>query len=285
MTNQANKLNPGASDPPLAAGVAAAGDDLAQVETAIDDAQRAAGAMARGIEESAQGTMSEIVAAIELVESTGKPATLQHYDQAIAKAVDDMLEGDFVSVDLVLEGMHESTPPPVPMKSVSEPPATAPAATAAPPSENAIRSEDASVVPSAAAAPSIETLATPSALKSETPTASSAPAPALSASAPAKPHTERDAATSPRPARNVGEPEPVIATAPPTPRRARKPLEAFAVLRQALQTIAAPFGIVLKLLSKPLDMVPPKARDIVDWVALSLIVWVPIVWIFALLIV
>jgi hypothetical protein len=42
---------------------------------------------------------------------------------------------------------------------------------------------------------------------------------------------------------------------------------------------------VLQAISYPLRFVPPPLRPIVDWVALSLVFWVPIVWIVALFLV
>ena len=47
----------------------------------------------------------------------------------------------------------------------------------------------------------------------------------------------------------------------------------------------APLVRVLQWMNAPRRHLPPSARVIVDWVALSLIFWVPIVWLFALLVV
>ena len=42
---------------------------------------------------------------------------------------------------------------------------------------------------------------------------------------------------------------------------------------------------VLRIMGLPLTFVPPRLRPIVDWVALSLVFWVPIVWVVALFVV
>jgi hypothetical protein len=39
---------------------------------------------------------------------------------------------------------------------------------------------------------------------------------------------------------------------------------------------------VLSVMSIPMQFVPEKARDMIDWLALSLVFWVPIVWFFAI---
>jgi hypothetical protein len=36
------------------------------------------------------------------------------------------------------------------------------------------------------------------------------------------------------------------------------------------------------MINLPLRLVPPSARPIVDWLALSLVFWVPIVWVLLL---
>jgi len=42
---------------------------------------------------------------------------------------------------------------------------------------------------------------------------------------------------------------------------------------------------VLRRLNYPLRLLPPSTRVIVDWVAWSLILWVPVVWVIAILVI
>ncbi len=87
------------------------------------------------------------------------------------------------------------------------------------------------------------------------------------------------------------EPEPETAPDPATPQSeaADERIEApapFPTARGAGN--AAPSGLqailieVLAILGYPLRFVPPSVRPLVDWVALSLVFWVPIVWVIAL---
>lgn len=301
-----------------------AGDDLAEVEAAIDEAQRTADAVGEEISQDAVDTvaseveeaqakaatestdagdgMDEIVSALEEVETaqqaTGQPASLKEYDKAIASAVDDMLEGEFVSVDLVLEGMHETSPPPEPVK----PKVDAADANAARDDVAADESEEAGDE-SADEAPVDEvtkdaesseasaldgdfvavedTAVAPIAHDKVSPAVHADPAPAKKETSPASPPPARHAAPAKRPAPRVAidDDAPAVVTAS-TPPGAIRLITDFA--RPAIR-----YGVVplLELMSMPLKFVPPRTRDIVDWIALSLVFWVPIVWIFALFIV
>ncbi len=57
----------------------------------------------------------------------------------------------------------------------------------------------------------------------------------------------------------------------------------FARLHGALQRIEPVAVPVLRRVNYPLRYVPQTLRPIVDWIALSLLFWVPIVWVIALL--
>jgi hypothetical protein len=46
-----------------------------------------------------------------------------------------------------------------------------------------------------------------------------------------------------------------------------------------------PLVRALQWMNAPRRSLPPPARVIVDWVALSLVFWVPVVWLFALFLV
>jgi hypothetical protein len=293
------------------------GDDLTEVEAAIDQAQRSAGAVAEGVDQAsidavqkkiagaraeaeagkAGDAMNEIVAALEEVENAqqgaGNQPSLKQYDEAIAGAVDDLLEGDFVSVDLVLDGMHETTLPPVP---VQEKPAAVPEATAEP--ANAVApqegGEDPSVANPVAAtgasvaverkAPRSETSETVAAVAANKPDAGDEPA----AEGAAREETNADAplglpASAAAPVASATAPH-VHASAQAKPAQSM-PAALIEFASSLLPVIRALAIAMLEILSFPVRFVPPKARDIVDWIALSLVFWVPIVWIFALFIV
>jgi hypothetical protein len=55
-----------------------------------------------------------------------------------------------------------------------------------------------------------------------------------------------------------------------------------AFLRSALTFAGGAVRPVLQAMSFPLRFVPPSLRPMVDWIALSLVFWVPIVWIVVL---
>lgn len=54
-------------------------------------------------------------------------------------------------------------------------------------------------------------------------------------------------------------------------------------IRRAFQVVLTGVIGVLTLANAPLQLLPPTARSIVDWLALSLIFWVPVVWVLVLL--
>jgi hypothetical protein len=52
--------------------------------------------------------------------------------------------------------------------------------------------------------------------------------------------------------------------------------------RAVFQAVAAPLVLVLMILNFPLRLVPARLRLIVDWAAITLLAWVPIVWMLVL---
>jgi hypothetical protein len=57
----------------------------------------------------------------------------------------------------------------------------------------------------------------------------------------------------------------------------------LAALRLAARTLLPLLVRALASLNHPLRLLPPKVRPLVDWVAISLVFWVPVVWAIALL--
>ena len=176
--------------------------------------------------------------------------TLSEVDESLAEDVDNLLQGDFESIDAVLDGVFEEQativqrlgeklPPPAPAPA---PPTEAPVALEAPPSPPV---EVAPVEPVAAAEPQAipEPVPAPVAIEPE-------PAPV-------------------KVQRPVRDPAPVPAAQPKTP---RKPSALAARL-------LPPIVRVLSTMNYPLRSLPSGFRTIIDWAALSLLVWVPIVWI------
>ncbi|MHC4082518.1 MAG: hypothetical protein ACYSU2_14485, partial [Planctomycetota bacterium] len=72
----------------------------------------------------------------------------------------------------------------------------------------------------------------------------------------------------------------------PDPEPEPEPVAAAAARELDAQPHAKPPLIrTLEWMNAPRRHLPPPARVIVDWVALSLVFWVPIVWLFALIVV
>lgn len=299
-------------------------EDLTEVESAISNAQRAAGELADGVDDEAveeiagavakaeaaspgddtSDSMDEIVSALEEVErsqtSAGLPTSLKEYDRAIAGAVDDMLDGDFVSVDLVLEGMNETTPPPAAseVESASETDdehsaeIESPQATVVADAEDGLLEGDVVDVATVVSNVTDEEQAMLEGDILELGEVSDAAAP------------EPDAETEPEPvavaAKQAPDDEPAApresapsANASPAKAQTEAPAEVtpsfadsiLSLAGSALPVVRTSAMTALTVMSIPMKLIPPKARDIVDWVALSLIFWVPIVWFFALFIV
>lgn len=102
-----------------------------------------------------------------------------------------------------------------------------------------------------------------------------------------EPVAEQDASAEPKPAQE--EPEHGMNDAPadrgkpaePKEEKTRSPLMHH--VQRLLHLCLAGAASVLNLLSAPLELLPPSLRPLVDWLALSLIFWVPIVWVLVLL--
>jgi len=336
-------------------------DDLQSVEAAINDAQRAAGSLAKGVDDASvayvEGEMesagaleaeeaapaeratdaesgealTEIVSALEEVERAQEerraPASLAEYDKAIAGAVDDLLVGDFVSVDLVLEGMQETSPPPVVHVSPSDAASSdeqregTSADDRAQASTSATGESAASIVAAAvrdvgkegaAHASDVTTDLEGEFVGVEHLNDAAAPASmqpdeaadrniedvnAVPSHAPAAPQrTAESVARSSRQAPTSAEHGEHVTASKESQRSAA---DGPGTLAKVITLVGAMMSIALRMtptlrrvgvaalaaMSMPLQYVPPAARDIVDWIALSLVFWVPIVWLYAIFIV
>ncbi|MHC4273168.1 MAG: hypothetical protein ACYS1E_02255 [Planctomycetota bacterium] len=200
--------------------------------------------------------------------SAAEPAdpgeTLERLDDELAGDVDKMLQGEFESVDELLEGGFDE-PEPVPHE------------------------------PEAAVGTSTET-----GVVSEIATASQGNEPPAGDPGAGKVIDPRDfidlgdpgaGPTAPEPPPTVAEeaPEPEVHAEPEPalePEAEPEPVAAAATLEVDAGPQAKPPLIrALEWMNAPRRFLPPPARVIVDWVALSLVFWVPIVWLFALLVV
>jgi hypothetical protein len=189
---------------------------------------------------------------------------LSKVDQAIAADADALLQGDFETIDAVLEGVFEEQAALVQMDAKSpaaNPRALASSRAATPPVPSTPTTVPPPTEPIAAVTP-VET-------KPPEPVAVAAVVaePAFSPSAEAAQH---HAAVSSMPVESEARVEVTAPVQPTTPRPA-----IVAVLKRAAVSM-------LLAVNYPLRFIPAPHKPIVDWIALSLVGWVPVVWILAL---
>jgi hypothetical protein len=209
------------------------------------------------------------VAAVE-EPSAARPSdpedTIERLDDELAENVDKMLQGEFESVDELLEGgFDEPAPvdddPEEAIKASTETGVESEIARAAragePPADDGETEE---VIDPRDFVDLDEPDAEPAAPDPPQTVTEEAPEPAEKPEVLDEPHAVPD----PEP-----EPEPVAAVVAPT--------QEVDVRPQA----HPPLVRVLEWMNAPRRSLSPPARVIVDWVALSLVFWVPIVWLFA----
>jgi hypothetical protein len=247
--------------------------DVEEQPTALDDA------LAPGIEDGAPtdeqlepGTVLEAASSAVAPEAAAADPeeTLEQLDDEIAENVDKMLHGEFESVDELLEGGFDE-PAPVPPD----------------PDEGARASSETGVVSEiAVAAPPDEGSAEPAAANKGEGVVDPRDFIDLGGSGP-----ESTPAEEPQPPPTLDEETPSTAEEPeilakpdPAPEPEAEPVGAAAPQEPAAQPQFMAFLIrLLEWMNVPRRYLPPTARVIVDWVALSLVFWVPVVWLFALL--
>jgi hypothetical protein len=227
----------------------------------LDEVEEPAAPEAAPVDESLQA------AAVEGPPSAG-PAdpeeTLERLDDELANNVDKMLHGEFESVDELLEGEFNEPAP------VGDGPDKAVGTSA----ETGVESEI------AVAAHASEPPAAP--IDAPDPEPVVDPADFIDLHEPDPEPAPADAEEAPIPA---DEPE-VLAEPDPEPELQPEPVAAAAAPEHGVRP-QAPRSLVRALvwMNAPRRRLPPPARVIVDWVALSLVFWVPIVWLFALIVV
>jgi hypothetical protein len=96
------------------------------------------------------------------------------------------------------------------------------------------------------------------------------------------PATEAPADRTPQPEPKPAAEAPPAEPAPEDEAAALEPTELVPPIWTRLEPV---IRAVLGVLNYPLRFVPPPVRPIVDWIALSLVFWVPIVWIVALFVI
>ncbi|MEE8507711.1 MAG: hypothetical protein V3T07_01490, partial [Myxococcota bacterium] len=89
-------------------------------------------------------------------------------------------------------------------------------------------------------------------------------------------------AATPKPAKTDRDPAPP-ADAPPEPTERMVELKRKA--RSVWSAVEPTVVVVLKGANYPLRFLPDPVRQIVDWIALTLVFWVPITWVIALLVI
>lgn len=202
-------------------------------------------------------------------ELTGEPTTLAELDRAIATSADrEMQKNVAATVDAVLDQVFEERAAIV--QKLDEPVASIVEDVVPTPQPKPV---EAPAAPAAAAeAPAIIVEATP-------PAPAPHPAPALAAPTPtatANVETQAAAATSTLP--NAVEAK--SSAIPPAVATPKQPVHAPKIsFTTQMATLARPLVPVLVILNFPLRLVPASLRPVVDWAALSLLVWVPIIWI------
>lgn len=182
---------------------------------------------------------------------------VEQVDQAIAEDLDTLLQGSYESVDDVLRGVFED------QATLVQPADDAPAVvqSAEPPRR---------VETPAASEPAPEPQSPPSAIATGQPAAD-------------------DAAAGVGEPDSRGDPEPEFPGKPRKPSADPRPLQQARQPRERssgawmLWTSVRPMVMVtLGLVSFPLRFVPASLRPILDWIALSLVFWVPITWMIAM---
>jgi hypothetical protein len=188
----------------------------------------------------------------------GEPTTIAELDMAIASSADrEMKKTVSATVDSVLDQVFEERAvlvqtldaPVTPIIDVAEP-------------EAATRTQ----VIDEAPVPAPEVVAAP------VPVEPPIPAPQLVSTAvlPTPPIAPAPAATANALPVQVVESASKASIAPAEPRPS---------IRARLEKLARPAIPLLMIVNFPLRFVPPSLRPVVDWAALSLLVWVPIIWI------
>jgi hypothetical protein len=208
-------------------------------------------------------------------------------DAAVAREMDALLEGEFESVDDVLDGLFAEHSGPLPV-SAGEAVETAQA-------EPAQASQRVAFEPTAPP-PVQTTIAAAGAgpLKDErpldAPSAPSAPSDAIPEIIPTAKKGQPQQGESAQPTRLMVRPNSAAdesqaeakdenAPAPPVP----GPGETGQLRRRNI-LVAAVIAVLL-VMNLPLRQLPTSVRPLVDWIALSLVFWVPVTWVIALLVI
>lgn len=207
---------------------------------------------------------------------------LTKIDQAIAADADALLQGDFETIDAVLEGVFEEQAALVQMDDKS--PAANPRAMAA--------SRAAAAPPQAPIAPRIEAPAPP--VELSIPSAAEVAATAASAQSeefsatPAEAEFDPVAASQAEPAAPAIAQTPAIAhardesAAPAADGGGKSKFKLAAPSLPIVPLLKRGVVGVLMIINFPLRFVPASQRPMVDWIALSLLGWVPVVWVLVL---
>jgi len=276
-------------------------DASGQSEQSLDELFDKAGELLRTIDEtSREVTATDSTAAPP---SAPEPRTLSELDQSLAANLDVLMEADYQSIETVLDGVFEEQavlvqklgePPPPP------PPEPAPvAAEAQPPHAPPMPASDVAAQASQPPAPVSASSVEP-AMASTLTSAVAANEPAQAVAAPTKPEASEATANSaappkaavlklaespsPEPARVVEKPQEPVPV--PERRQEAQASQASSIksrMASLVDRAARPAIGVLILMNYPLRFVPPKLRPAIDWIALSLLAWVPIVWIMVLM--
>lgn len=289
---------PAAAGAPLALGSSEAGHDAL-----LDKAQQ----LLRTIDETSSltGTSAAPQARADAVAPALQPASIAQLDSALAADLDALLESDFQTIEAVLDGVFEEQAAMV--QKLDEPPAPAPTATpplAPPPSPASastspietnpvsaapIIADQRHVAPLGAAPPDLhiarrgdQATAAAAIERHADQMADGAQQNTVPVAGPAASVQAAVAAPPEEPVRN-----PIAPLAPLDERELRPELAAVRPRRpnpfkMLLGVVAQPMVDVLAILNYPLRFVPPRLRPAVDWLAVSLMAWVPVVWIMVL---
>jgi hypothetical protein len=191
------------------------------------------------------------------------PPGLGSLDDALASDVEDLLGGNFETVSAVL-GDQAMAPEPVPARARDAAPAHADLGPDLPEGGYSFEPPDcANPEPPATVPAGGEPLPPRGASAAERTDGGAKPARAEPKAAPVDPAPDRPGDATPS-----GPPP------PPSSRLASIWIHAEPLIVDVLETA-----------NRPLRRVPPSMRPIVDWIALSLVFWVPIVWVVALFVI
>jgi len=279
-------------------------------DEAVDKTQEALRKLDEALAEKAAASIVTPTPTAAQEEATPPAQSLSEADQSLAQDLDQILQGDAATVNAVLDDVFKeqaavvqqldesprpaepplpaapqalAAPLATPMATVDEPAPAAPAlanVASAPPSPPASPPESIPATPDSAApvASQFGAPAVPVAVTSEQKLVAAASLSAVPTPEVVAASVEIASASTPTHMDSTGEP------ASESKLGALKGVLAKVRVdrTRGLASVLEPIVNVLVIINSPLRRIPTSLRPMVDWLALSLLAWVPIVWVLAI---